>query len=383
MKCNAINQEEAIDHLLTTALLGEPAAWPAIYGDGDAERLLAHSAEHGVQPLLFHQLRNTASVPGWPAQIVEALKSETARQSILNDALERELRQVLAALARAGVFPLLMKGTPLSYSHYPFPYLRPHSDTDMLIRKSDRAATRHILGQLGYVVAANTGGELVSHQITYAKYLGPGICSQLDIHWKVANPQLFAEKWSFAELERSSVSLPALGDHARALDNVHALLLACMHRVAHHYDSDYLIWIYDIHLLASSLNRAEFEAFAQLAADAQLRAICLRGLELAHRCFGTALPQDVIEAQLAHVGDAPEEATARFAQPDLRRLDLLRSDLASLDRRRRLQLLKELLFPSGEYMLQRYNLSIRALLPALYLHRAASGVVKFLRRISH
>jgi hypothetical protein len=374
--------QNSLENLLTTALLGEPADWPVSYGERDAERFLALSAAHGLQPLLYHSLRDAASNRGWPTQVMEALKNETARQSILSAALEGELRIVVAALARAGVAALLMKGTPLSYSHYPFPYLRPHTDTDLLIRKGDLAAAARVLGALGYMATVATAGELVSHQVTYVKDIGPGIRSQLDIHWKIANPQLFAETWSFAELELASAKIPALGEHARALGGLHALLLACMHRVAHHYDSDYLLWIYDIHRLASSLSRAEFEAFAQLAADAQLRAICLRGLELAQRSFRTALPCDLIEARLSKASGAPAEPTEQFIRQDLRRLDLLKSDLARLNGPHKLQLLKELLFPPGEYMLQRYNASTRVLLPALYLHRTTLGVWKFFQRLS-
>ncbi len=46
---------------------------------------------------------------------------------------ERELVAVLAALAEAGVETLLLKGTPLAYTHYPEPALRTRCDTDVLI----------------------------------------------------------------------------------------------------------------------------------------------------------------------------------------------------------------------------------------------------------
>jgi len=43
-----------------------------------------------------------------------------------------ELREVLAALAGAGLPVLLLKGAALAYTLYPEPHLRDRSDTDLL-----------------------------------------------------------------------------------------------------------------------------------------------------------------------------------------------------------------------------------------------------------
>jgi len=368
------------DLLLKQALLGQPTGWPDASQAADRARFLELTYQHGIQPLLYHQLVETCCLGAWPEDISIALKNESALQTIFQAMLARELRQVLASLAAIGVFPLLMKGTPLAYTHYPAPYLRPHCDTDLLFQTSDLDNARNILTELGYAPSGGTTGELVSHQVTYLKEFNPGIRYQLDLHWKIANPQLFSDTLTFAELEQRSVRVPALGTRARALGAAHALLLACMHRVAHHYDDAYLLWVYDIHLLASGLSRVEFEEFARLAAGHQLRAICRRGLELARRWFDTQLPDDLVQRWLAQADDAPAEASERFIAPNLRRLDVLRSDLGQLRGWRKAQLLKEILFPPADYMLRSYSRSSRLLLPALYLHRALLGVGKFLRR---
>ena len=46
----------------------------------------------------------------------------------------------------------------------------------------------------------------------------------------------------------------------RGLSPVHALLVACIHRVAHHRGTERLIWLLDIHLLASRLEEREWTA---------------------------------------------------------------------------------------------------------------------------
>ena len=74
---------------------------------------------------------------------------------------------------------------------------------------------------------------------------------------------------------------PSSAAAARALGPVDALLLACIHRVAHHDDCEKLLWIYDIHLLAHGMDRRRLKQFATRAAEKRIRAVCLRGLSLA------------------------------------------------------------------------------------------------------
>ncbi len=67
-------------------------------------------------------------------------------------------------------------------------------------------------------------------------------------------------------LDRFLRSTPA----PRDLPPPHALLMACVHRVAHHFDPPTLIWLYDIHLLASSMSEDDATRFVALAVDGGL-----------------------------------------------------------------------------------------------------------------
>ena len=60
--------------------------------------------------------------------------------------------------------------------------------------------------------------------------------------------------------------VPALGESAIAPCRVDALLLSCVHPAMHHRNDERLLWILDIHLLASGLSadeRNEFQALAR------------------------------------------------------------------------------------------------------------------------
>lgn len=235
------------------------SAEPATFLDG--------ASAHGVQPLLAHHLHQSASGVRWPDEVREPLREAARVEAIANVVRRRELQRVLAALDAVGVRGLLMKGAALAYLRYPHPALRPRCDTDLLIRHADRAAVPRVMQELGYRPWAQTSGELVMPQCTVVKEDRSGVWHAYDMHVKIANPTVFAELLSFDEAAAHSVAVPILGEPARALHPVDALLLACIHRVAHHHDSERLLWLYDIHLLASAMDRPAFERFAALAAE--------------------------------------------------------------------------------------------------------------------
>lgn len=294
------------------------------------------------------------------------------------DALrEQELRTVLDALDARDVQPLLMKGTPLAYTHYPAPDLRPRSDTDMLIDRGHVEAVHHAMLDLGYTPSNAVSGELIMHQRLYTKADGHGINHLYDMHWKISNPVLFADLLTFNDIAPTAVPVAALGPHAQALNPVHALLLACIHRVAHHHNSRCLIWLYDIHLLASRLTPDAQEAFRQLARSKQVCAVCVEGLQLAQTFFGTDIPA----AWLASLDPSGPEMTARFLHPSPRQWRVLFSDWRALPSwRDQMRFLREHLMPPASYVQRRYATRHRVLLPLLYLHRALRGLWRLWRQ---
>ena len=370
-----------LEELLSAIVRGEASSWsPSGRSEFQADFLEA-CVTHGVAPLIYKQLSQTSAWEDWPPGIRAALESLAIRQASLQLLLERELISVLESLAERGVQALILKGTALAYTHYPFLGLRPRNDTDLLIHPKDISLTEKVLAELGFKRLHMVSGRFIMHQCMYAKEDGHGIPHVYDIHWKISNPLLFADILSYNELASRAIPLHALGEHARALDPAHALLLACVHRVAHHQNSDCLIWLYDIHLLVSQMKPEEHEAFAKLAIDKRLRTICAAGLRLAQHRFSTPLPVDLMETLQEDNNPLLGEATASFLKPYQQRIDVLLSDLRTLARwRDKLQLLKEHVFPPADYILNHYPTASRAMLPGLYVHRALQGACKFWNR---
>ncbi len=361
-----------MDLLLSALLRGEQTRWP-FADEADAERFLDAARHHLVQPLVARLIRRGVLTDA-PPIVCERLARAAVQQAAIHECLAAETRRVVEALARAGVPSLVMKGAALAYTHYPHPCLRPRTDTDLLIRARDADRAFRVLASLRYDALDMTRGDLILHQRTYAKEDSLGIRHVYDVHWKVAAPQIVADVVQWDDLYWDAQRIPALGDRARALGDAHALLLACVHRMAHHYDSASLIWLYDIHLLASRLDDDALREFMRLAEHRAAGAMCARGLGLAYERFGTALPAGVLEA--LH-GRRDESATAFGAEA--RPVDVLLSDLKALPGwPERLQLLQQHLIPPADYIRRRYGVSGSFVLPILYAHRCVTGVRKWL-----
>lgn len=355
-------------------------------GDGDlASRalpwgkldLLTLAVDHRVHLLLAEQLQQRGTFDQCPSYVRTALEIAVREEALVERAQAVELRAILDRLAHADIRPVLVKGVSLAHTCYPRAYLRPHLDIDLLIRKQDVTAARKVMDGAGYHRPNHVNGERVVHQFEYVKRGRATVIHAYDFHWRIANPALFADLLSFEEVDRATVMIPSLGDHARGPSAVHALFLACVHRVAHHNDSGHLIWLYDIHLLAERLMASEWLEFHALASKTGTRAVCGSGLECAAGAFRTRLPPVVTDGLV----DAGHEPSATFLGGRLREIDIQLSNFRSLRNwRARWQLVLEHMFPAPTYVLNAYNVVNRAWLPALYAHRIVRGAPRWFRR---
>jgi hypothetical protein len=331
--------------------------------------------EQGVGPLLHQALRRRGLLDRQPSAVRDAVARAGREEALLEPFRRAAVVEVLDALGRAGVRPIVFKGTALAYTCYPEPFLRPRLDTDLLIRRGDLDRACEVVERLGFSRALQTSGEYVTHQCAFVRAEN-GVRVVLDVHWKTADPQAFADLFPFDELERTAVDIPPLGAYARTVSDAHALLVACMHRVAHHYDREYLLDACDISLLAARLGRAQWNVVVALAQSKGLCQVTARGLALAASLLDAAVPADVVERLIASGRDEP---TAAYLAPGLRKVDLLRADLARLGWRARLQLLREHVFPCRAFLLRSYGQTSAGLVPVLYMVRIVRGAASWFR----
>jgi hypothetical protein len=373
------------DDLICTVLSGEPCAWPLAVDDtAMAEQVCMRARQHGVQSLLHDALKDSA----WPAAVLVPLRSAAMELAMWELRHQQVLVETLAALARAGVEPVLIKGTALAYSVYEGPALRTRGDTDLIIAPGHQQVVHELLLALGFRRQPGMSGQFVSYQASYTRVVPGGGAHTLDVHWKINNSQVLAHLFTHADLRRDAQPLPQLGPFAFGASPVDALLLACMHRLTHIHQphstdgleglgADRLVWLVDLHVLAPRLTQSEWATFLAKAREKGLRAVCRSGLEAAQVHFGTHVPGQVMDALAAHGAD---EAPALYLSAGRWHQRWL--DFCSLPGSGgRFTYLRETLFPPAAYMRSRLRWA-HGWLPWLYFRRAARGLAKALLRKS-
>jgi hypothetical protein len=263
---------------------------------------------------------------------------------------------------------------------YPTPAVRPRRDTDLLVRREEVDDVKSVMHGLGYVATPHCQGALLFSQFEFRKRDRHGVQHAFDFHWKVSTQSVFADLLTYDELSADPEAVPALGSHAWTANRLHALLLACVHPTMHHRSVERLIWVYDVHLLASSLSPECLVEFADMAIAKHVGAICAHELSLARTRFATHITDRLIARLLTRLGHEP---SAAYLKQGRRWHDELLSSLRGLPHwGERVRLVREVLFPAPAYILAAYGLTNRkvgvALSPALYVHRGVHGFWKVL-----
>ena len=400
--------EDARDHALTRRLAGAIAGTGPARPEGGARAWVAAAERHRVHVLLAERALEQSSVAGrqssadgrqserpsgvggpasgaggpatdrgWPADVAASLSDMLAGAVLVDAVRHDEAVRVLSALHAAGVRAVVFKGGALAYTVYRRPYLRPRTDTDILIAKADLPAVERAFAALGYARPAETSGGLITQQCHFDRTDPSGIFHAWDVHWKVVNVQAVADALTYEEIVRDASALPALAS-ALAPSTAASLVLACLHRVAHHGDSPNLLWLLDIHLLAGRMTAADWPPLVTNARARGVWAACAQSLSRARERFGTALPPAVAVA----IDEPCDDATARFLDPGLRQIDVMRADLAALPTwSARCQLVREHVFPPAAFMAARYGVRHRVMLPWWYMRRLCAGGPKWFRRL--
>jgi len=339
--------------------------------------LLECARAHRIERLAIRAIRVRGDAPQVWFGTTAGILDDERTLAVLDTVRTRELRTVVTTLAGIkGAKPVVFKGAALAHSHYAAPWLRPRLDTDVLISPSSVGLAFGALEAIGYQRAVSTSGELVLSQAPLTRTDSFGVEHALDLHWRIANWQVIAAVLSHDDVASRAVTLAAAGADGRAASNPDALLIACLHRAAHHRDSGELLWLYDIHLLAEQMSDSDWSAVVAVAERGAVKALVRRGLSLALDRFQTRIPNRVLQ-ELDTAADAAPEPSTVYLSGDLRLVDGLLSDLRSLPARKRARLLAEHLFPPATYIRQRYRATTRASMAFYYVRRIASGLPRW------
>lgn len=168
---------QTVLRLVGSTLAGRPLGEPA----ADA-RLAAALEEHRVGAWLHRH--GAGAGPG-----LAAMLRRSAAQAAALRAADDEVRfAVLAALSRAGLEPLPLKGTVVAPLLYEAPYLRPAHDLDVLVpTAAARAAAAETLAGLGFFPAGDRFAP-TSHETAFTR----GTAVPVELHAHITQPGRYA-----------------------------------------------------------------------------------------------------------------------------------------------------------------------------------------------
>jgi hypothetical protein len=304
------------------------------------------------------------------------LRERAAAQIAAAALRDAESMRVLEHARRAG-FPLVvLKGLALAYTVYAEPWIRERGDTDLLVRHADIGSFDSLFRDLGYALVPQIRGELTLPQRQYLRADERGFKYAWDLHWRLTASQALRFALPEEQVWANAVSVAVLG-HASVPSRADALLLACLHRLAHHHDEKRLIWLWDIRLLLEAMTDTEWAAFDELVAcDENSAAAAAHSLAVARDWVGAPIPD-----RLSPLIERSAHVPAAFLWGGShRRVTYLIGELRAARRQDRLPLLRERLFPTLSSMRERYPSVPGILLPLAHVWRLAIGIPRWIRR---
>ena len=312
------------------------------YSDQD---LLDHLDHHGISFLADEQKALPSSL--------NTIMSQRKAMAVASEAIKQKaLAELFDAFSAAGINAVLFKGSALAYALYPNSWLRPRSDSDVLILPSDKQKADTVLQQQGFTKLFAIEGEFVSHQSTYGKQLLAKSFLNIDLHWQINNRQMFATSITATQLIENGQQLSQFGAQplkstAHIPSHVDSLLIAAIHQAGHHNKEERLAWVYDIHILASSLDSESWNTLTTRAIEKRIAAITLKALSTSQAYFRTNIEQRWIDKLAAISG----EASAVFLNTSLSERHYFWADLKTLaSLRQQLTFIRENLLPSPTYV---------------------------------
>ncbi len=254
------------------------------------------------------------------------------------------LKRVDACFSLNHIFGLVVKGEALAQTLYP-PATRARTDIDLWVAPKQFDLTRQLLISLGLIAENNAFGALI---LPEQRMIDPGGQVVIDLHLALFSRPALARSIQFEEIFRSGQSLPGL-QTIRAPNKADAIVIAALHRVAHHaFERNRTIWLLDFVLLATD------------------RANILGAIQSARKIGAIALLRDaILSTQIRFNIQLVEPITLLDSDPlryePLAALLEPRGQIATwwLDLklipewRLRLQYLGELFFPPENYLAQR------------------------------
>lgn len=339
------------DRLAVDILADAPAKWTSDEPE-DSDEFLKFANEHRLLPLIQHKLQDSGTLEQWPSRIQDALLTATRSEAAFQMLRNRDVSRFVDGCRERQIEPIFFKGLALSHTVYPTPQTRPSVDVDFLVPAEQINESVAVLESIGYQRHAPYRGEMHSNEVVCRRQTREANI-EFDCHLAINNRPLMARLLTYDELR-------AQAGQATSLDCLipskpHSLLLACLHRVAHHNTED-LLWLSDLSFLVQKMSHQERAEFCQLCQTKRTRLVCASGLDAAAATLKRADLKE-LSANL-DPANALNEPTAVYLRSNRNAVGDAFVRWKSLDSTsKKLRYAWELVFPKREFLRWKYGRS--------------------------
>lgn len=254
----------------------------------DWNYILENALQHGITPLLYHNLSEMVDVP---EKVMEHLRMRYNANLARNMLVYNELSKVLNAFEHAEIDVIVLKGAALAETVYQDIGLRPFSDVDLLVRERDLQRAKKKLAELGYILDEDVSPERYNEEFGCDLYY-TGKVNVLEVHWDIMR-KTKSDRYAKVEIEEiweRAVPAKIAGADTRVMSPENMLLHFCVHLPKHRYNR--LIWLCDV-LEVIEHTDIDWEYVIASAKKYRTRAYMYYGLHFTDVLLGCEIPEEV------------------------------------------------------------------------------------------
>jgi len=361
---DAANPEDAAKRWIAAILGGQtPDTAPA-----SVAACVTQAKLDGVAALLYICLCSRPNLPV-PDAIMSALAPLHAQAVAIEMLREIQAQRLQSVLLQLDLPFLLLKGAALAHWAYDCAHLRSRDDLDVLF--ADEASAQRAITSLESLGYQRVGSQFNGPNYEQCLRLDSkdGLTWWVDVHWRMSNHPVFAERFSFQELLERSIVFSE-NNAVRGLGAVHAFLHAAIHRMSNLLigSGDRLIWLFDLHQIAHRLHAQDWQQLIEIARVRQLAGPCVSSMDRCTALFSTAWPPLVL-GELRALAELERFKVKNAHSRWYFEWQTLRSVPVAM----RLSFVLRKVWPARAYMNERYGLTHAHQLPVAYVRRWLTG----------
>lgn len=256
--------------------------------------LLDLAADHNVLGLALSALVGASRRGEAPDSVTRRLdrllRSVRRRTAVFE--LKRDL--VVAALADAGVRPVVLKGGALAVTDYDEPHERHSADLDVLVREDRVESALRALGERGYAGPSSAEALRAYRRHHFHVPLRHPDSHVVEIHWALTRPSAVF-RLDASEVMARATRLERPGQPDLIVPRPECtLLLLVLQNLQEGFSR--LVRLVDIDRVVASTPGLDWDALVATARRGNLSSATAVSLRLANRLLGAAVPEGVIRA---------------------------------------------------------------------------------------